>query len=222
MRDYDKRPIVIKDYNSIFMFIEFLPTTIICFIASFFHDNKIILIFLVSQAFYFYIRPYLFYGRKRIIKMSNEKIEFLQNNEPIETINLNEKFEIYKTYDDYYHKSQNLSDFQKKVKWISILLLWIGHYPFFLLSKILFYFFKTKGTFYKFYDCIIIFQDDKVLNILATSRFERALVKKYFLDKFKIDIDLLQVCKKTDHGLEKIEMHKIKSQYMNTILSHNN
>ena len=222
MRDYDKRPIVIKDYNSIFMFIEFLPTTIICFIASFFHSNKIILIFLVSQAFYFYIRPYLFYGRKRIIKMSNEKIEFLQNNEPIETINLNEKFEIYKTYDDYYHKSQNLSDFQKKVKWISILLLWIGHYPFFLLSKILFYFFKTKGTFYKFYDCIIIFQDDKVLNILATLRYERALVKKYFLDKFKIDIDLLQVCKKTDHGLEKIEMHKIKSQYMNTILSHNN
>ena len=115
MRDYDKRPIVIKDYNSIFMFIEFLPTTIICFIASFFHSNKIILIFLVSQAFYFYIRPYLFYGRKRIIKMSNEKIEFLQNNEPIETINLNEKFEIYKTYDDYYHKSQNLSDFLLKI-----------------------------------------------------------------------------------------------------------
>ena len=222
MRDYDKRPIVIKDYNSIFMFIEFLPTTIICFIASFFHSNKIILIFLVSQAFYFYIRPYLFYGRKRIIKMSNEKIEFLQNNEPIETINLNEKFEIYKTYDDYYHKSQNLSNLQKKVKWISVVLLWIAYYPFFFLSKTLFYFFKTKGTFYKFYDCIIIFQDDKVLNILATSRFERALVKKYFLDKFKIDIDLLQVCKKTDHGLEKIEMHKIKSQYMNTILSHNN
>ena len=222
MRDYDKRPIVIKDYNSIFMFLEFLPTTIICFIASFFHSNKIILIFLVSQAFYFYIRPYLFYGRKRIIKMSNEKIEFLQNNEPIETINLNEKFEIYKTYDDYYHKSQNLSDFQKKVKWISILLLWIGHYPFFLLSKILFYLFKTKGTYYKFYDCVLVLQNDKVLNILATSRYERALVKKYFLDKFKIDIDMLQVCKKTDHGLEKIEIHKIKSQYMSGILSHSN
>ncbi|WP_206759033.1 hypothetical protein, partial [Campylobacter concisus] len=73
-----------------------------------------------------------------------------------------------------------------------------------------------------FYDCIILFQDDKVLNILATSRYERALVKKYFLDKFKIDIDMLQVCKKTDHGLEKIEIHKIKSQYMSGILSHSN
>ena len=36
MRDYDKRPIVIKDYNSIFMFIEFLPTTIILLYCKFF------------------------------------------------------------------------------------------------------------------------------------------------------------------------------------------
>ena len=206
MRDYDKRPIVIKDYNSIFMFLEFLPIAILCFITSFFHDNKIILIFLTSQTFYFNIRPYLFHGRKRSLKLSNKKIEFLQAGNIVESINLDEKFEIYKTFDDYYHKSQNLSDFQKKVKWISVVLLWISHYPFFLLSKILFYFFKTKGTFYKFYDCIILFQDDKVLNILATSRYERALVKKYFLDKFQIDIDKLKFYKKLFHGFENIKL----------------
>ncbi|WP_103645819.1 hypothetical protein [Campylobacter concisus] len=222
MRDYDKRPIVIKDYNSIFMFLVAMPWLISSFYFLFTHHNKAAFSFLIAQTFYFNIRPYIFSGRKRSVKLSNNKIEFLQADNIIESINLDEKFEIYKTFDDYYHKSQNLSNLQKKVKWISVVLLWIAYYPFFLLSKILFYFFKTKGTFYKFYDCIIIFQDDKVLNILATSRFERALVKKYFLDKFKIDIDLLQVCKKTDHGLEKIEMHKIKSQYMNTILSHNN
>ena len=222
MRDYDKRPIVIKDYNSIFMFLVAMPWLISSFYFLFTHHNKAAFSFLIAQTFYFNIRPYIFSGRKRSVKLSNNKIEFLQADNIIESINLDEKFAIYKTFDDYYHKSQNLSNLQKKVKWISVVLLWIAYYPFFLLSKILFYFFKTKGTFYKFYDCIIIFQDDKVLNILATSRFERALVKKYFLDKFKIDIDLLQVCKKTDHGLEKIEMHKIKSQYMNTILSHNN
>ena len=222
MRDYDKRPIVIKDYNSIFMFLVAMPWLISSFYFLFTHHNKAAFSFLIAQTFYFNIRPYIFSGRKRSVKLSNNKIEFLQADNIIESINLDEKFEIYKTFDDYYHKSQNLSNLQKKVKWISVVLLWIAYYPFFLLSKILFYFFKTKGTFYKFYDCIIIFQDDKVLNILATSRYERALVKKYFLDKFKIDIDLLQVCKKTDHGLEKIEMHKIKSQYMNTILSHNN
>ena len=222
MRDYDKRPIVIKDYNSIFMFLVAMPWLISSFYFLFTHHNKAAFSFLIAQTFYFNIRPYIFSGRKRSVKLSNNKIEFLQADNIIESINLDEKFEIYKTFDDYYHKSQNLSNLQKKVKWISVVLLWIAYYPFFLLSKILFYFFRTKGTFYKFYDCIIIFQDDKVLNILATSRFERALVKKYFLDKFKIDIDLLQVCKKTDHGLEKIEMHKIKSQYMNTILSHNN
>jgi len=221
MRDYDKRPIVIKDYNSIFMFLVAMPWLISSFYFLFTHHNKAAFSFLMAQTFYFNIRPYIFSGRKRSVKLSNNKIEFLQADNIIESINLDEKFEIYKTFDDYYHKSQNLSNLQKKVKWISVVLLWIAYYPFFFLSKILFYFFKTKGTFYKFYDCIIIFQDDKVLNILATSRFERALVKKYFLDKFKIDIDLLQVCKKTDHGLEKIEIHKIKSQYMNTILSHN-
>jgi hypothetical protein len=208
MRDYDKRPIVIKDYNSIFMFLVAMPWLISSFYFLFTHHNKAAFSFLIAQTFYFNIRPYIFSGRKRSVKLSNNKIEFLQADNIIESINLDEKFEIYKTFDDYYHKSQNLSNLQKKVKWISVVLLWIAYYPFFLLSKILFYFFRTKGTFYKFYDCIIIFQDDKVLNILATSRYERALVKKYFLDKFKIDIDLLQVCKKTDHGLEKIEIGK--------------
>ena len=206
--DYDKRPIVIKDYNSIFMFLVAMPWLLSSFYFLFTHHNKAAFSFLIAQTFYFNIRPYIFSGRKRSVKLSNNKIEFLQADNIIESINLDEKFEIYKTFDDYYHKSQNLSDFQKKVKWISVVLLWIAYYPFFLLSKILFYFFKTKGTFYKFYDCIIIFQGDKVLNILATSRYERALVKRYFLDKFKIDIDVLQVCKKTDHGLEKIEIGK--------------
>ena len=204
------------------MFLLHIPLVAILIVFGIFNGATLLVCIMTSHIFFIYIRPYLFYGRKRSVKLTNDKIEFLQDGRLIESINLNEKFEIYKTFDDYYHKSQNLSNLQKKVKWISVVLLWIAYYPFFLLSKILFYFFKTKGTFYKFYDCIIIFQDDKVLNILATSRFERALVKKYFLDKFKIDIDLLQVCKKTDHGLEKIEMHKIKSQYMNTILSHNN
>ena len=208
MRDYDKRPIVIKDYNSIFMFLVAMPWLLSSFYFLFTHHNKAAFSFLIAQTFYFNIRPYIFSGRKRSVKLSNKKIEFLQAGNIVESINLDKEFEIYKTYDDYYHKSQNLSNLQKKVKWISVVLLWIAYYPFFLLSKILFYFFKTKGTFYKFYDCIIIFQGDKVLNILATSRYERALVKRYFLDKFKIDIDVLQVCKKTDHGLEKIEIGK--------------
>ena len=206
MRDYDKRPIVIKDYNSIFMFLVAMPWLISSFYFLFTHHNKAAFSFLIAQTFYFNIRPYIFSGRKRSVKLSNNKIEFLQADNIIESINLDEKFEIYKTFDDYYHKSQNLSNLQKKVKWISVVLLWIAYYPFFLLSKILFYFFKTKGTFYKFYDCIIIFQDDKVLNILAASRYERALVKKYFLDKFQIDIDKLNFYKKLFHGFENIKL----------------
>ncbi|WP_219809384.1 hypothetical protein, partial [Campylobacter concisus] len=104
-----------------------------------------------------------------------------------------EKFESYKTFDDCYHKTQKLDKFANFFRFISVPVSYLLYYLPILIIKFLFYFFKTKGTFYKFYDCIIIFQDDKVLNILATSRYERALVKKYFLDKFKIDIDRSQI-----------------------------
>ena len=72
--------------------------------------------------------------------------------------------------------------------------------------KWLFYLVKTKGSYYKSDDAVIIFQEDKVLNILATSRFERALIKKYFLDKFKIDIDELEFYKELGHNYESIKV----------------
>ena len=204
MRDYDKRPIVIKDYNSIFSCLFSLPFVLGCFIALFVFENKIVISALIGQMFFIHIRPYTFYGRKRSVKLTNDKIEFLQDGHLIDSINLCEKFEIYKTFDDYYHKTQKLDKFANFFRFISVPVSYLLYYLPILIIKFLFYFFKTKGTFYKFYDCIIIFQDDKVLNILATSRYERALVKKYFLDKFQIDIDKLKFYKKLFHGFENI------------------
>ena len=206
MRDYDKRPIVIKDYNSIFSCLFSLPFVLGCFIALFVFENKIVISALIGQMFFIHIRPYTFYGRKRSVKLTNDKIEFLQDGHLIDSINLCEKFEIYKTFDDYYHKTQKLDKFANFFRFISVPVSYLLYYLPILIIKFLFYFFKTKGTFYKFYDCIIIFQDDKVLNILATSRYERALVKKYFLDKFQIDIDKLNFYKKLFHGFENIKL----------------
>lgn len=206
MRDYDKKPIVIKDYNSIFSCLFSLPFVLGCFIALFVFENKIVISALIGQMFFIHIRPYTFYGRKRSVKLTNDKIEFLQDGHLIDSINLCEKFEIYKTFDDYYHKTQKLDKFANFFRFISVPVSYLLYYLPILIIKFLFYFFKTKGTFYKFYDCIIIFQDDKVLNILATSRYERALVKKYFLDKFQIDIDKLNFYKKLFHGFENIKL----------------
>ena len=209
MRDYDKRPIVIKDYNSIFSCLFSLPFVLGCFIALFVFENKIVISALIGQMFFIHIRPYTFYGRKRSVKLTNDKIEFLQDGHLIDIINLCEKFEIYKTFDDYYHKTQKLDKFANFFRFISVPVSYLLYYLPILIIKFLFYFFKTKGTFYKFYDCIIIFQDDKVLNILATSRYERALVKKYFLDKFQIDIDKLNFYKKLFHGFENIKLGEL-------------
>ena len=206
MRDYNKRPIVIKDYNSIFMFLLHIPLVAILLAFGIFKGATFLICLMVSHIFFIYIRPYLFYGRKRSVKLTNDKIEFLQDGHLIDSINLCEKFEIYKTFDDYYHKTQKLDKFANFFRFISVPVSYLLYYLPILIIKFLFYFFKTKGTFYKFYDCIIIFQDDKVLNILAASRYERALVKKYFLDKFQIDIDKLNFYKKLFHGFENIKL----------------
>ena len=206
MRDYNKKPIVIKDYNSIFSCLFSLPFVLGCFIALFVFENKIVISALIGQMFFIHIRPYIFYGRKRSIRLFNNRIDFCQNNHLVESINLDKKFEIYKTFDDYYHKSQKLDKFANFFRFISVPVSYLLYYLPILIIKFLFYFFKTKGTFYKFYDCIIIFQGDKILNILATSRYERALVKKYFLDKFQIDIDKLNFYKKLFHGFENIKL----------------
>ena len=209
MRDYDKRPIVIKDYNSIFSCLFSLPFVLGYFIALFVFENKIVISALIGQMFFIHIRPYIFYGRKRSIRVFNKRIDFCQNNHVVESINFDKKFEIYKTFDDYYHKTQKLDKFANFFRFISVPVSYLLYYLPILIIKFLFYFFKTKGKFYKFYDGIIIFQGDKVLNILATSRYERALVKKYFLDKFQIDIDKLKFYKKLFHGFENIKLGEL-------------
>ena len=206
MRDYDQRPIIIKDYNSIFMFLLHIPLVAILLAFGVFKGATFLICLMVLHIFFIYIRPFLFYGRKRIVKLTNEKIEFLQDGHLIESINLCEKFEIYKTYDDYYHKSQKYKGIQEKLrKWLLPIAL-ISVLKIFKFVKWLFYLVKTKGSYYKSYDAVIIFQEDKVLNILATSRFERALIKKYFLNKFKIDIDELEFYKDLGHNYESIKI----------------
>ena len=206
MRDYDKRPIIIKDYNSIFVFLLHIPLVAILIVFGIFNGATLLVCVMTSHIFFIYIRPYLFYGRKRSVKLTNDKIEFLQDGHLIDSINLCEKFEIYKTYDDYYHKSQKYKGIQEKLrKWLLPIAL-ISMLQIFKFVKWLFYLVKAKGSYYKSDDAVIIFQEDKVLNVLATSRFERALIKKYFMDRLKIDIDELEFYKELGHNYESIKI----------------
>ena len=191
------------------MFLLHIPLVAILIVFGIFKGATFLICLMASHIFFIYIRPYLFYGRKRSVSLYSDKIEFLQDSRLIESINLNEKFEIYKTYDDYYHKSQKYKGVQEKLrKWLLPVAL-ISVLQIFKFVKWLFYLVKTKGSYYKSDDAVIIFQEDKVLNILlATSRFERALIKKYFLDKLKIDIDKLEFYKELGHNHENINMQR--------------
>ena len=190
------------------MFLLHIPLVAILIVFWIFNGATFLICLMVSHIFFIYIRPYLFYGRKRSVKLTNDKIEFLQDGRLIESINLNEKFEIYKTFDDYCHKSQKYKGIQEKLrKWFLPIAL-ISVLQIFKFVKWLFYLVKTKGSYYKSDDAVIIFQEDKVLNVLATSKFERALIKKYFLDKFKIDIDELEFYKELGHNYESIKIEE--------------
>ena len=188
------------------MFLLHIPLVAILIVFGIFNGATLLVCVMTSHIFFIYIRPYLFYGRKRSVKLTNDKIEFLQDGHLIDSINLCEKFEIYKTYDDYYHKSQKYKGIQEKLrKWLLPIAL-ISVLQIFKFVKWLFYLVKTKGSYYKSDDAVIIFQEDKVLNVLTTSRFERALIKKYFMDKFKIDIDELEFYKELGHNYESIKI----------------
>jgi hypothetical protein len=188
------------------MFLLHIPLVAILIVFWIFNGATLLVCAMTSHIFFIYIRPYLFYGRKRSVKLTNDKIEFLQDGHLIDSINLCEKFEIYKTFDDYYHKSQKYKGIQEKLrKWLLPIAL-ISVLQIFKFVKWLFYLVKTKSSYYKSDDAVIIFQEDKVLNVLATSRFERALIKKYFLDRLKIDIDELEFYKELGHNYESIKI----------------
>ena len=53
MRDYDKRPIVIKDYNSIFMLLVAMPWLISSVYFLFTHHNKAAFFFFNSTSILF-------------------------------------------------------------------------------------------------------------------------------------------------------------------------
>ena len=52
---------------------------------------------------------------KRFIKITNEKIYFFQDDYELESIDLSCDFEIYKTFEPIYHKSQ------RPPKWASVI-----------------------------------------------------------------------------------------------------
>ena len=115
--DYDKNPIKIEDYNTLFVFLismSIIPLIIYVYIynpggvseGSLYRNTFIIAPFLMMP----YIRAYLKSRNKRKIILMNDSIKFMHENKTIEEIKIFEITDIKRTYSDIYHKTQVIGE----------------------------------------------------------------------------------------------------------------
>ncbi|RBQ29481.1 hypothetical protein [Aliarcobacter vitoriensis] len=229
--DYDKNPIEIKDYNTLFMFlvnISLIPVLIFVYINHKYNPGEISeaslyrnLFIIIPFAMSFYMVPYIKSRGKRKIVLTNTDIKFMHENKIIEEIKISEITNIKKTYIDMYHKSQNLKSYQRfgllivfpLIAILSdsyyILLIIPFMHIFLVITKYLFHKLKDENYKYKFFDAILVYSGDKFINILPTTNNEYEKVRKYFLDKNLGDIQNKNIYFKLfEHSFERIKFDR--------------
>jgi hypothetical protein len=188
MRDYDKYPIIIKDYNYIFvplgMFLVFLwllyiiinsttpisaGATAVCGAA-------------VSRSLW---DLYWAYDARKIV-LSNSSIKFLQNNRIIEEIKINDIMDVRKTYTVSCHKSQypnsDINCGSSSIFSMFLPITFVAYLPI-IIFKFFFHLLKDGWKSYHFFDAIIVFSKDGLINILPVTKNEYEEVRKYFMLK---------------------------------------
>jgi hypothetical protein len=223
VRDYDKDPIVIEDYNPLFMAslaFSVVPIMIYVYIynpggtseQSLFRNMVII----IPLTMYPYFNAYLKSRKKRKIVLANETIKFNHGNVVIEEIKLSEIVDIKKTYSDIYHKSQYLKWFQSLGLFIVFPLIIISQKFYYLLfiipfvhiflisTKYIFHKIKDNKYKYQLFDSFMIYSNESFINILPTTSKEYEVVRNYFLTKNLGDIQNKKIYfELLGHGFEK-------------------
>jgi len=199
LRDYDKEPIIIEDYNPLFLALWTLtgiPLVILVYIfnpggtssQSLSFNVFVILPMLMFPYFYGYIKT----KKKRKIKLLDNEIMLLHNDVILEKINLNNITEIRKTFSDLYHKSQHPNDFGRLMSYVLFPIAIYMNISL-LINKLLFHIYKDSYKSYHFYDAIIVFADNKFINILPVTQDQYNEVRKYFYIKKQVDIEMTKV-----------------------------
>ena len=140
MRDYNKRPIVIKDNSLLFVFIFVLPVLIVDFIYLLLGANRF-LSAIIAFGIVAYILPY--FKNKNYIAINFNSVKFLKNSNIIREIKLNEDFEIYKSF-------ENLSKELKGARRYLTVPARIALYPLTIMSNFIFWLLFKRKVKYKF------------------------------------------------------------------------
>ena len=179
MRDYDKRPIVIKDNSLLFVLIFVLPMLIVDFIYLLLGANRF-LSAIIAFGIVAYILPY--FKNKNYIVINSNSAKFLENGNIIREIKLNEDFEIYKSF-------ENLSKELKGARRYLTIPARVALYPLTIMSNFIFWLLFKRKVNYKFYEYIILKQKSVIISISPNTNYERALIRKFFKDNFNNDIE---------------------------------
>ncbi|MCG3719172.1 hypothetical protein ACOTVQ_06325 [Aliarcobacter butzleri] len=228
--DYDKNPIEIKDYNTLFAFlitISMIPIVIYAYMhnlntpggmseASLYRNVFIIIPFLMKP----YIIAYLKSRNKRKIILMNDSIKFVHENRTIEEIKIFEITDIKRTYSDLYHKTQIIGELSYIAFIFVFIILLIADmlyillflYPcihiFLVFLKYLYHKKMDRNYKYKLFDAILVYSKDRFINILPSTNKEYEEVRNYFLDKGLGNIKDKKIFMEIGHLYEKIDLDK--------------
>ncbi|MCT7910656.1 hypothetical protein N5912_02325 [Arcobacter lacus] len=115
--DYDKNPIEIKDYNTLFYFIVMAMLIPILIYIFWFNSGGLSkdslfrnIVIIIPLCMYPFLSTYLKSKGKRKVILTRESIKFIHENKIIEEIKISEITEIKKTFNNIYHKSQKLNE----------------------------------------------------------------------------------------------------------------
>lgn len=211
-RDYDKEPIVIEDYNSLFVALFALglvPFMIYGYIynpggtseGSLFRNMVII----IPLMMYPYYMGYLKSKGKRKIVLLNNTIRFLHEESVLEEIDIKDITNVQRTYSDLYHKSQYEGPFGKMLSYIFSPLGLLRHLIL-VISKWLFHLYKDGFCSYRFYDALIVFSGEKFINVLPSTLREYGEVSEYFKVKKGTSVEDCEIFFEYSHLHEKIEI----------------
>ncbi|MCX6062056.1 MAG: hypothetical protein NT103_07405 [Campylobacterales bacterium] len=194
LRDYDKDPIVIEDYNYIFypLFIGWAALLVLYWFIS---DMSIINEITQRYRFFHFIIvifiPMIFLiiqmkKQKRIIRCNNTEISYFENEKVIERISLDSIETVQRTFNDYYIKNQQ----SEGLFYVVVILLSPIYLIILVINKFLFHAITDFFRSYKLFDAIMIFDNKgNFINILPTKYREYKELEIYFTEKSISDIN---------------------------------
>lgn len=226
VRDYDKEPLVIEDYNVLFMWLMckyiILPLTLVLFLIEIFIHPLVkdvdlykLLIFIPIAISPVYSQYNANKGKRKIV-FSNTTISYVHDKVTLNTVSLNQEFNTYLSFQNYYHQSQD-----RFSAWYYALIFFIGllitqslmlNMAIFIVVAVFmslaFQFTKLliMKENYNLFHALLLISKKKVISVPLLKKQDFDEVKEYLV-VHGIDIETLPKYFKPFYVLEKIDIH---------------